>query len=163
MKYTDFLEIALPRQQVVLLLSDPELLPMWLRGLVRHEPVDGVHGRVGTISRVVLRMGEQEMEASETITRREPADVRGLSVDDFVQFDREIVAEGMWSITRDRLTEIGPARTLWASENEYRFDHLPMRMVSPFMRGAFRTQSRQHMQDFRAFAEQGTDVRTADR
>ena len=29
------------------------------------------------------------------------------------------------------------------------------------MRGAFRKQSQQHMQDFKAFAEQGTDVREA--
>jgi hypothetical protein len=29
------------------------------------------------------------------------------------------------------------------------------------MRGAFRKQSLRHMQDFKAFAEQGTDVRGA--
>ena len=29
------------------------------------------------------------------------------------------------------------------------------------MRGAFRKQSLQHMQDFKAFAEQGTDARGA--
>jgi hypothetical protein len=36
-----------------------------------------------------------------------------------------------------------------------------MRLAGPFMRGAFRKQSQQHMQDFKAFAEQGTDVREA--
>jgi hypothetical protein len=29
------------------------------------------------------------------------------------------------------------------------------------MRGVFRKQSQQHLQDFKAFAEQGTDVREA--
>jgi hypothetical protein len=62
---------------------------------------------------------------------------------------------------RDRLTEAGPDSTVWASENEYRFSGLPMRLAGPFMRGAFRKQSLQHMQDFKAFAEQGTDVREA--
>jgi hypothetical protein len=67
----------------------------------------------------------------------------------------------MWSAVRDRLTEVGLETTLWVSENEYRFSGLPMRVVGLFMRGAFRKQSQQHMQDFKAFAEQGTDVREA--
>lgn len=162
MKYTDSLEIALPRKRVVLLLSDPELLPRWLRGLVRHEPLNGVHGQVGTESRVVLQMGQQQMECTETITRREPADLHRISHDDIVQFDRAIVAPGMWSITRDRLSEVGPETTLWVSENEYRFSSSAMRLLAPVMRGAFRKQSRQHMEDFRKFAEQGADVRSVE-
>lgn len=162
MKYTDSIEIALPRTRVVQLVSDPALLPRWLRGLVVHEPLNGVHGQVGTESRVVLRMGQQEMECTETITRREPADLHRMSNDDVVHFDREIVAQGMWSVTRDRFVDAGPEVTLWESESEYRFDNLPMRLLAPVMRGAFRRQSRRHMLDFKAFAEQGTDVRTSD-
>ena len=47
------------------------------------------------------------------------------------------------------------------SENEYRFSGLLLRLVGLLMPGAFRKQSLQHMQDFKAFAEQGTDVREA--
>ncbi|MEJ2887734.1 SRPBCC family protein [Actinomycetospora aeridis] len=159
MKYTVSIEVALPREKVAQLLADPAHLPMWLRGLVRHEPVTGVHGQVGTESRVVLRMGQQEMECTETVTRREPADLHAIPGDVVVHYDREIVAEGMWNAARERLTEAGPGTTLWASENEYRFSSLPMRLAAPLMRGVFRKQSRQHMQDFKAFAEQGTDVR----
>jgi hypothetical protein len=36
-----------------------------------------------------------------------------------------------------------------------------MRLVGFLMPGAFRKQSRQHMQDFKAFADQGHDVRDA--
>jgi hypothetical protein len=160
MKYTVSIEIALPRERVVQLLADSAHLPKWLRGLVLHEPLSGMHGQVGTESRVVMQTGQQKMEGTETITRREPANLQGIPRDSVVHFDREIVAEGMWSAVRDRLTEAGPETTLWASENEYRFSG-PMRLVVPFMRGAFRKQSRQHMQDFKAFAEQGTDVREA--
>ncbi len=126
-----------------------------------HEPLNGTHGHVGTESRVVMQMGQQTMELTETITRREPADLHGIPRDSVVDYDREIVAEGMWSAARERFTEAGPETTLWASENEYRFSGLPMRLVGPFMRGAFHKQSRQLMQDFKAFAEQGTDVREA--
>jgi hypothetical protein len=161
MKYTVAIEIALPREKVAQLLADPAHLPMWLRGLVLHEPLKGMHGQVGTESRVVLQTGQQAMEGIETITRREPANLDEIPRDSVVHFEREIVAEGMWSAARERLTEAGPDVTLWESENEYRFSGLPMRLVAPFMGGAFRKQSRQHMQDFKAFAEQGTDVRDA--
>ena len=60
-----------------------------------------------------------------------------------------------------RLIEAGPKTTLWVSESEYRFSGVLMRLVGLLMPGAFRKQSLQHMQDFKAFAEQGTDVRDA--
>ncbi|MET8149821.1 SRPBCC family protein [Actinoplanes sp. NPDC049668] len=152
MRYTVSLEIALPRERVAELLADPEHLPKWLRGLVVHEPLSGVHGQVGTRSRVVMKTGQQEFEATETITRRELAD--GV-----LCFEREIAGKGMWSAARERLTETGPETTLWVSENEYRFSGVLMRLVGLLMPGAFRKQSLQHMRDFKAFAEHGTDVR----
>jgi hypothetical protein len=161
MKYTVSIEIALPREKVVQLLADPAHFPKWLRGLVLHEPLRGAHGQVGTTSRVVLQMGKQRIEGTETITRREPADLQEISRASVVHFDREIVVEGMWSAVRDRLTEAGPQTTLWQSENEYRFSGLLMRLVGLLMPGSFRKQSHQHMQDFKAFAERGQDVRDA--
>ncbi|MFF9011405.1 SRPBCC family protein [Streptomyces sp. NPDC014870] len=161
MKYTVSIEIALPRGEVAKLLADPAQLPKWLRGLVLHEPLSGEHGQLGTTSRVVLQMGRRKVECTETITRREPADLRDIANTGTVHFDREIVGEGMWSAVRDRLTEAGPETTLWESENEYRFSGFMMKLVGLLMPGAFRKQSLQHMQDFKAFAEQGKDVRGA--
>lgn len=161
MKYTVSIEIARPREEVAQLLADPAHLPKWLRGMVLHEPLSGEHGHVGTRSRVVLQMGQQQFEATETITRREPADLRGIPQGSVVHFEREIVGGGMWSAARERLTEAAPDRTLWVSENEYRFSGVLMRLVGFLMPGAFRKQSLQHMQDFKAFAEQGKDVRDA--
>jgi hypothetical protein len=161
MKYTVSIEIALPRERVVQLLADPAHMSKWLRGLVLHEPLSGVHGQVGTTSRVVFQPGKQRMECTETITRREPADLHGIPKGHVVHFEREIVGEGMWSAARERLTETGPETTLWVSENEYRFSGVMMRLVGLLMPGAFRKQSLQHMRDFKAFAEQGKDVREA--
>jgi carbon monoxide dehydrogenase subunit G len=162
MKYTVSIEIALPQERVAQLLADPAQMPKWLRGLVLHEPLEGVHGQVGTTSRVVMQMGRQRMEATETITRREPADLREIPKGTVVHFDREIVGGGMWSAVRDRLTEAGPETTLWVSESEYRFSSVLMRLLGRLMPGAFRKQSLQHMQDFKAFAERGKDVREAE-
>jgi len=146
---------------VAQLLADPAHRPHWLRGLVLHEPLSGEHGQVGTRSRVVLRMGQQEIECTETITRREPVDLHGIPSRSVVHYDREIVTKGMWSANRERLTEAGPEATLWESESEYRFSGLMMRLVGLLMPGSFRKQSLQHMHDFKAFAEHGTDVREA--
>ncbi|MGW0504331.1 SRPBCC family protein [Micromonospora sp. NPDC003241] len=159
MRYTNTIEIALPRERVAQLLADPAHLPKWLRGMVLHEPVEGIHGQLGTTSRVVMQAGRREMECTETITRRDPADLHGIPTDSVVYFDRELVAPGMWSAVRDRLTEVDPETTLWESESEYRFSGLLMRLVGRLMPGAFHKQSQQHMQDFKAFAEQGKDVR----
>jgi hypothetical protein len=161
MKVTVSLEIALPRETTVQLLADPQHLPKWLRGLVLHEPLSGVHGHLGTRSRVVFQMGQQEFECIETITRRDPVDLHDIASETVVHFEREIVGKGMWNATRDRLTETGPQTTHWESENEYRFTGVLMRLVGLLMPGTFRKQALQHMQDFQAFAEHGTDVREA--
>lgn len=159
MKYTNSIEIALPREKVAQLLANPAQLPKWLRGMVLHEPVNGIHGQLGTKSRVVMQSGKRKIECTETITRRDPADLQGIPKETVVHFDREIVGPGMWSIVRDRLTEANPETTLWEQESEYRFSGLLMRLVGLLMPSAFRKQSQQHMQDFKAFAEQGKDVR----
>jgi hypothetical protein len=163
MKYTVSIEITKPLEEVAQLLADPAHLPKWLRGLVLHEPMSGAHGQVGTRSRVVMQMGQQRFEGTETITRREPAELRGIPEECLVHFEREIAGPGMWSVVRERLTAAGPESTLWESENEYRFSGVMMRLVGFLMPGAFRKQSLQHMQDFKAFAEQGKDVRDATR
>ena len=101
MKYTVSIEIAMPREEVAQLLADPAHLPKWLRGLVLHKPLSGVHGQLGTKSRVVMQTGQQKFEATETITRREPADLHGIPKGSVVHFEREIVGEGMWNAARE--------------------------------------------------------------
>ncbi|EWS82729.1 SRPBCC family protein [Brachybacterium phenoliresistens] len=162
MRFTVRLEIALPREKVLDLLTDPAQRPKWLRGLVRHEPVHGREGQVGTVSTVELRSGKGTMQCTETITRREPEDLGQARPEQVVRYEREILAPGMWSAARERLSVAGPERTLWESENEYRFTGA-MRWFAPFLRRAFIAQTRSHMEDFRAFAEHGTDVRAQDR
>lgn len=159
MKFANSIEIALPREKTAQLLADPEHVPRWVRGVVLHEPVSGIHGQLGTISRVVMQSGKRTMEITETITRREPADLHGIPEGVVVHFDRESVGEGMRSVVRDRLTEANPEKTLWEQESEYQFSSLLMRLLGRVMPTTFHKQSQQHMEDFKAFAEQGKDVR----
>lgn len=159
MKYSEHIEINLPREHVVRLVSDIDAIPKWLRGLVSHEPINGQHGEVGTQSKIVFDTGGQEMEATETVVRQDPKDLNNLDKSQTVFYDRELQAEGMWSISKDRFIELEPDRTLWESENEYRFDSVLMRVLAPLMKRSFIKQQRMHMGDFKAFAERGVDVR----
>jgi hypothetical protein len=111
----------------------------------------------------VMQSGQQRFEITETITRRDPTDLHNLPRDTVVDFERESVGEGMWNRVRDRLTEVDAETTHWVSESEYRFDGLLLRMVGLVMPGTFRKQSQQHMEDFKAFAERGIDVRESPR
>ena len=102
MKYTGSIKIDLPRKDVVRLISDADSIPKWLRGLKEHEPLSGSHGEVGTSSRIVFDTGGQEMDATETVVRQEPQDLENLQAAEIVYYDRELQAEGMWSISKDR-------------------------------------------------------------
>ncbi|GAB3835097.1 SRPBCC family protein [Kribbella italica] len=159
MKYTNSIEIALPQERVAQLLADPAEMPKWLRGLVLHEPQSGIHGRLGTKSRVVMQSGKRTIELTETITRRDPDDLHEIPQGTTVHFDREIVGAGMSSVVRDRLTETAPETTLWESDSEYQFSSLLMRLMGLVMPSVFHKQSQQHLQDFKNYAEQGQDVR----
>ena len=160
MKFNDSVEIGLPREEVLQLLLDPTHLSRWRRGLVLHQPLSSDHGAVGTISRVILRKGSDEIEITETIARREPPNLAGISGETEVIVERELVADGMRGVTRDRIFAMNPRRTRWESENEYLFDSLKTRFLAPMKRGKFQKHARQQMRDFKAFAEQGIDVRS---
>ena len=45
------------------------------------------------------------------------------------------------------------------SESEFTFDGLVMQVTGRLLPGVFRKQCQQHMEDFKAFAERGEDVR----
>ena len=130
MEFTVSLRIARPRDRVLELLTDPAHHAAWLRGLVAHELVEGREGHVGAVSRVVMSAGKGTMEARETVTLREPERLGDVPSDVVVRYERELVAEGMWSAARERLHDTGDGTTLWESENEYRFSALPMRLLA---------------------------------
>ena len=150
--------IARPRAAVLALLAAPEHRSRWLRDLVVHEPVYGADGEVGVVSRVVFGTGRRAFECTETVTRREPAPGAEVTAETPVRYTREIRAEGMWSEAHEELSEAGPDATVWKSVNVYRFRG-PMRWIAPLLRRSLVAQQRRVMLDFRAFAEQGVDVR----
>lgn len=147
MKYTTEIEIDRPREAVLAVFDDPANLKHWMRGLVSFDLLEGELGQLGARSRYVFRTGKRHMDVLETITRRNLPD----------EFDAVFEAPRMWNEQKNRLVELGPAKTKWIAESEFRMSGF-MKVIGFLMPGAFRKQSQQHLDDFKAFVEDGKSV-----
>jgi hypothetical protein len=147
-EYTQHIDIDLPRERMVALFDDPDNLVKWQRGLQSFEHLSGEPGQPGATSRLVFQMGKRRLEMVETITRRELPDA----------FDGTYDAKGVHNIAENRFTELGPERTRWTARNVFEMKG-PMKLVGLLAPGTFRKQSMKYMEDFKAFAERGVDVR----
>jgi hypothetical protein len=149
MHYTVEIEIDLPRDEVVELFDSTENLKKWQRGLQVFEPLEGEPGQPGATSRMVFRMGKRKLEMVETITERDLPDSFAGTYD----------TKGVHNVVKNRFVAVTPETTRWISENEFRFSGF-MKLVGFLAKKAFPRQSLKYMQDFKAFAEDGVDVRT---
>jgi uncharacterized membrane protein len=151
-RYTEEIEIALPREEVVRLFLDPASLPKWQKGLQSVEPLSGEPGQVGSRTRVVFQTGRRRMEIIETITHNSLPDAFHANYD----------AKGVHNVCENYLYEVEPDRTRWVSPNVFEFSG-PMKIVGALLRGSFPKETRAQMRRFKQFAEQGTDVRDGGR
>lgn len=149
MKYTVEIVIDLSRDRMLQLFDDPENLPKWQEGLVSFEPISGKPGQVGSQSKLVFLMGKRPMEMIETITKRNLPN----------EFDGTYETKGVFNIVRNQFIALSPNQTKWISENEFQFRSIFMKIMGLLMKNAFPKQSLKYMQDFKAFVEQGIDVR----
>jgi hypothetical protein len=148
MEYTQEIEIALPREDVVRLFDDPANLVRPQRGLQSFEHLDGTPGEAGARSRLVYVNGRRRIEMVETITRRDLPDA----------FHGTYDAKGVHNVVENYFTEPAPGRTRWVSRNVFEFTGF-MKVVAALLGRSFPKQSKVFMEDFKAFAEKGTDVR----
>ncbi len=148
MKYKVDIEIDLPRDEVIKLFDSSDNCFKWQEGLQSFDPISGEPGQPGATARLVFQMGKRTIEMIETITSRNLPD----------EFSGTYDAEGVHNVVSNRFIELGPNKTKWESENEFHFSGF-MRLIGFFMKSAFPKQSLKYMQDFKAFAEDGKDVR----
>ena len=150
MQYSVSIDIDLPRERVIELFDNSENLYKWQRGLVSFEPLEGEPGHPGAKSKMVFKMGKRHIDMVETITKRELPEA----------FDGTYDAKGVYNIVKNRFIELAPDKTRWDSDQEFQLKGM-MRVIGFLMPGAFKKQSLKYMQDFKAFAEDGVDVREA--
>jgi hypothetical protein len=122
----------------------------WQPGLESFEHLSGTPGQPGARSKLVYQMGKRRIEMIETIlTRNLPEDFTG-----------SYEAKGVYNVIRVSFIPVDANTTRYVAENEFKFTNLTMKIFSWLMPGAFKKQSQQYLDLFKAFAERegsGTD------
>lgn len=147
MKYTTEIVVDLPRDEFVKKLDDPENMKHWQRGLVGYEQLSKNPGQDGAQMSLSFKMGNRKMDMVETIIKNNlPEEMHTI-------YD----TKGVHNIQKNYFKEEG-GKTRWISESEFQFSGFGMKLMGLLMPGAFKKQSKKYMEDFKAFAENGTSV-----
>ncbi len=148
MRYSSEITINLPRERVIELFDNTENLYKWMKGLESFEAIEGSPGQVGAKSRMVFQMGKRRIEMVETITKRDLPN----------EFATTYETKGVYNEVRNTFEPIDDKHTRYQTEHFFRFDSIAMRIIAFLMPAAFKKQSMQYLQDFKAFAEAEDDV-----
>ncbi|MGI9519635.1 MAG: SRPBCC family protein [Pirellulaceae bacterium] len=147
--YTIDVEINLPRDRVIELFDNPDNLFKWQTGLQSFEHLSGEPGQPGATSKLVYLNGKHRIELIETVTHRNLPD----------EFNGTYAWGGGKNTLVNRFIELGPDKTKWESTCEYEFSSLMLKLMGILFPGKFREQNLMFMRNFKAFAEEGHDVR----
>lgn len=148
MKYTTEIKIALPRDEFIKKLDNPENMKHWQQGLTGYTLLSGKPGQEGAKMELRYVHGNRKMVLIETIIKR------NLPQEFHATYD----AKGVHNIQKNFFTEIDDHHTQWVSESHFEFSGLFMQLMAFLMPGAFKKQSLKYAMDFKAFAEDGISV-----
>ena len=143
MKYTQEIELKLPRARVIELFDNPDNLTKWQPELISFKHESGQPGHPGAKSRLKYKMGKRDFDLVETIIRRNLPD----------EFSGSYEMKGVLNIVQNRFIEAGHNKTQWVCDNEFQFQGIGMKLMSWFLPGMFRKQSFKFMEQFKSFAE----------
>ena len=150
--YTLSIDIGVPRDLVIELFDDPDNLQMWQPGLQSWSLTKGDQGQVGAEATIVFLNGAQPIEMTERITSRNLPD----------ELSSMYVWGGNSNAVMNRFIELGPEQTRWEVDSAYPQSSLKMKLMGMIMGSKFKAQHQIFMQAFKAFCEDGIDVRTGE-
>ncbi len=148
MRYSTEIEVDLPREALLELLSDPEQMAHWQQGLLSFKHLSGEPGQEGSQMELQYQMGKRRLVMVETVLKRDFPGEYHLTYD----------TKGVHNIQKNYFKALGSGRCRWVSESEFQFSSSPMKLMGMFMPGAFKKQSRAAMQAFKEFAETGASI-----
>ena len=147
--YTVQVDINLPRSEVVEKFDDPDNLFMWQEGLQSFEHLSGEPGQPGAQSKLTYIQGKHHIELIETVTQRDLPD----------EFNGTYEWAGGRNTLHNRFIELSPEKTRWESTCEYEFSAFMLKLMGWLAPGMFRKQNQKFLDNFKAFCEDGFDVR----
>jgi hypothetical protein len=143
MKYKLELTINKPRAEVWRVFDDPSRLDQWQPSLIKIERLEGTAGQPGSVTKLTYKNGEREFSLIEKITHRaEPERLDQLYQNEFAD-----------NILNNTFNESGKDATLWKVEVDFKFKTLAMRILGPFVKKRFITNTQRDMDRFKALVE----------
>lgn len=143
MRYQSQISINLPRERLIELFDNEENLYKWMKGLKSIEHLSGEPGQDGAKSRMKFEMGKRKIEMVETILANRLPD----------SFKTSYETKGVYNEVDNKFESLEGGKTRYITEHYFRFDGWGMRVLAFLMPKAFKKQSMQYLQDFKAFAE----------
>lgn len=147
MKYATEIVVDVPREEFIKKMDDPDNMKHWQQGLIGYEQLSANPGQEGSRMSLSYEMGKRKMDLVETIIKKNLPEEMHMTYD----------TKGVHNIQKNYFRE-EDGSTRWISETEFQFSGLGMKLMGLLMPGAFKKQSLKYMQDFKAFAENGTSV-----
>ncbi len=148
MKYTTEIIVNVPRQEFVEKMDSAENMKHWQKGLVGYKFLSGPQGQEGSKMELNYKMGKREITMVETILKSNFPD----------EFHATYDAKDVHNIQKNYFFDVDGQSTKWVSEAEFEFSGFMMKAMGFLMPGAFKKQSLKYLNDFKAFAENGTSV-----
>lgn len=148
MKYTTEIIVNLPLYEFIAKLDKPENMKYWQKGLVGYKALSGKQGAEGAKMELHYDMGKRQLVLIETIIKSNFP----------YEFHATYEAKGVYNIQKNTFKEVSSNSTRWISESEFRFTGIMMKIMAFLMPGAFKKQSMEYLQAFKAFAEEGISV-----
>ena len=143
MKFKLELPINKPRADVWKSFDNAENIKKWQPTLVSFEPVSGMPGQPGAVSKLTYKEGNRNLILTEKITRRdEPNGFDGVYESEFAD-----------NAIRNTFIEQGKDQTLWMMETEFIFKSFLMKIMGPLMKKSFVTRTEADMQRFKEMTE----------
>ncbi|MCW5517353.1 SRPBCC family protein [Muriicola sp. Z0-33] len=151
MKYTTEIIVDVPLDEFITKLDNPENMKYWQKGLVGYKSLSGKQGSEGAKMELQYKMGRRQLVLVETIIKNNFP----------YEFHATYDAKGVHNIQKNTFKAIDAHSTKWISESEFQFSGIMMKIMGFIMPGAFKKQSMEYLQDFKAFAEEGISVAKA--
>ena len=147
--YTVAIDIDVPRARVIELFDNPDNLFCWQDGLQSFDHVSGEPGQPGASSTLVYMKGKHRIVLTEEVTKNNLPD----------EFNGSYSWAGGKNTLVNRFIELGPGKTRWESTCTYTLKGLIPRLMGTLVPGVFRSQNQRFLENFKAFCEDGADVR----
>ena len=143
MKFTVELPIHKPRAEVWNLFDNPENLNKWQPTLISFDPVSGLTGQIGAVSKLTFEENGRQFSLTEKIVfRDEPQRLDQLYENNFAD-----------NTVRNTFVEQDNNQTLWLVETEYKFKTLIMRILGPIVKKNFVARTQKDMERFKEMVE----------